>query len=162
MAAADLTAARLRELFHYDPDTGVFTRLVRVNRYPTVGTLNTRGYRIIHIGSRNYRTARLAFLYMTGSWPEFEVDHIDGQKTNDKFSNLRDVTKSINAQNKHVARNDNSSGLLGAHKLEGGKAWTSSIRVCGKQVSIGKFKTAQEAHDAYVKMKRIVHGGCTI
>jgi hypothetical protein len=72
------------------------------------GTVNSHGYRIIGIDNLDYRSGRLAWFYMLGKWPIFEIDHIDGNKLNDIWENLRDVTNTVNCQNSKKLRNKSS------------------------------------------------------
>jgi len=165
MAARDLTAAELRATLHYDPATGVFTRLAITNPNQhigqVVGNTNAAGYRRIGIGRTLYGAHRLAFLYMTGAWPTGEVDHINGDPSDNRFANLRDVPKALNQQNLQRAKRQNSSGYLGVHvRKEGGfraRIWD------GRRLRfLGTFDTAEEAHEAYVAAKRRLHEGCTL
>lgn len=159
-----LTAQKLRELLHYDPLTGKFTRLVRtsnrINIGDEAGSFNAKGYRQIYLGGLNYRANRLAWLYMTGEWPVNVVDHINGNRSDDRWSNLRDVPSFVNQQNYKGARKDSKTGLLGVTFTKG--RYTARIRVAGKYLSIGSFPTPELAHSAYLEMKRKVHEGCTI
>jgi HNH endonuclease len=100
-----LTAERLRELMTYHPETGMFTYLV--TRSPralagmhVAGSLNAVGYFVITIDRRHYTAHRLAWLWMTGEWPKHEIDHIDEVRTNNVWSNLRDVTRRLNLLNR--------------------------------------------------------------
>lgn len=159
-----LTQARLQELLHYDPDTGVFTR--RVWTGPNVKVGSVAGCKIrsghIHIKlcGKRYYAHRLAWLYMTGTWPILSIDHINGIADDNRFSNLRVVTHSVNLQNLRRARKDNRSGMIGVHE-RGGK-FRATIRVGGKNISLGTFASADAAHDAYVNAKRRLHPGSTL
>jgi len=167
MKRLDLSAERLRELLHYDPETGVFTRCVaRPGKSRAVGcragTLNKVGYRQIGIDGHVYLEHRLAFLYMTGEWPKFTVDHINCTLTENKWSNLRDVPQRINAHNERSARSTNSTGLLGVTKRADTGRHQALITVDGKHFSLGCFDTAEEAHEAYKVAKREMHEGSTL
>jgi hypothetical protein len=104
---------------------------------------------------------RLAWLYMTGSLPTHQIDHIDGDRKNNRWTNLRDVTTSVNQQNRRTPRSDNSCGLIGVTR-EKNNRFTASIRFEGKQRRLGTFATPEEAHSVYVEAKRRVHEGCTL
>jgi hypothetical protein len=111
-----LTAEKVRELLHYDPDTGIFTW--RVNRSNAkagaiAGSMDN-GYRLIKINGHKHLASRLAWLYMTGAWPERNIDHRDLGPSNDRWENLRLGDHSENAQNTHVRRN-NKVGKKGVH-----------------------------------------------
>lgn len=103
-------------------------------------------------------------LLMTGDSPpdDMTVDHIDGDKLNNRWSNLRVVTQAVNNQNLRSARVGSKSGLIGAHWNKQDKKWQAGIRINGKNVHLGKFDTPEEAHAAYIAKKREVHDGCTI
>jgi len=119
MAKTDLTAARLRELLHYDPDTGVFTRLVKTcNSLPInhpVGSIDRHGYYRTKIEYKTYSLHRLAWLYVYGSFPANHIDHINGRKTDNRICNLRNVTQAENIQNQREAQKGTRSGLLGTY-----------------------------------------------
>jgi hypothetical protein len=159
-----LTSTLLRELLNYDPLTGKFTRLVRtsnrINVGDEAGSFNAKGYRQIYLGGFNYRANRLAWLYMTGEWPADVVDHINGNRSDDRWVNLRDVPGYVNQQNYKRARRDSSTGFLGVSASNG--RYTARIRVAGKYLSLGSFSTPELAHLAYLTMKRKAHVGCTI
>jgi|ERR1700720_213694 len=113
----ELTVERLRERLSYDPESGIFTWRVavgcaRCRRKPgdLAGRLLDRGYRQIKIEGRQYLAHRLAVHYMTGAWPEHEVDHRDLDKSNNRWDNLRAATSSQNKSNTRRQRN-NTSGF---------------------------------------------------
>lgn len=156
-----LTAEELREIWHYDPDTGSFTwrKPTKIGRPP--GTkVNKRGYVTIMIRYKNYFAHRLAWLYMTGEWPKNRIDHINGVGSDNRFCNLRDVTVTVNAENQRRPRKDNGVGFLGVAKNN--KRFMAKIKVNGKFVYLGTFDTPEEAHAAYLEAKRQMHVGCAI
>ncbi len=159
-----LTQARLKEVLHYDPKTGLFTRRVKTSNSIAVGMpaghLHSSGYRIISVGGELRRAHRLAWLWMTGSWPSGQIDHINGRRHDNRFCNLREVTAQLNTQNLKSAQVNNKTGLLGvtAH----GPSWRATITVGGKQRTLGSFPTANLAHVAYLKAKRAEHTGNTL
>ena len=158
MATADVTAALLRDLFHYDPATGVFTRLVRTSnnsRLGPSGMVTKRGNVAICVVGKKRAAHRLAWLYMTGEWPADEIDHIDGDPTNNRFANLREANSAENKQNMRRARSGSKSGLLGVSPHQG--KWQARIHICGKVKRLGLFKTPEEAHLAYLTAKRELH-----
>jgi hypothetical protein len=165
MAAADLSATRLRELLHYDPDTGVFQwRVQRPKAVPgkTVGSIQAIGYLVIRVDARLHYGHRLAWLYMTGAWPSRKIDHRDGQKHNNCWANLRDVEDRVNAENVRQARCHGVSGHLGANKTKWPDKWRAIITVRGKQKHLGIFADPAEASAAYVEAKRKLHEGNTL
>lgn len=172
-----LTAERLRELVDYEPETGLFFwrheacggfhgSVVMHRQGERAGTpRKTDGRTVIRIEARTYLSYRLAWLWVTGNWPLLEIDHIDGDPTNDRFVNLRDASRRVNQQNIRKRKNDKrSSELLGvfANRPSYKKPWRSSISTGGKQKSLGSFDTEEEAHAAYVSAKRRLHEGCTL
>jgi len=164
MADSDITASRLREVLRYDADTGKFHWLVshqKIKRGDVAGAFTSKGYIRIKIDGRTYRAHRLAWFYVTGEWPKDEIDHRNTDKADNRISNLREASRSINEQNKRVARADNvSAGLLGVSKT--GRTWQAQIEFGEKKHYIGKFKTPEDAHAAYIEAKRKLHEGCTI
>ncbi len=162
-----LTQERLKELLSYDPESGLFVwRIARGGRMPgsDAGTVTNR-YLIINVDRRLYRAHRLAWLYSYGSWPVADIDHIDGDRLNNRISNLRQASRSENMQNQHTARSNNRSGLLGVHYMKRGhrlRRWYSKIKVGEKQKMLGYFLTPEEAHEAYLKAKKLHHPFQTI
>jgi hypothetical protein len=160
-----LTQARLKEVLHYDPETGIFTRKIRtstrVNAGDIAGYIASRGYVHIKVDGKAYTGHRLAWLYMTGHWP-FELDHKDGIRSHNWFDNLRDVSKSGNSQNQRKARKDNQNGYLGVSILKETGTFRACISINGKNKHLGCFKTAPEAHEAYLRAKRLFHQTCTL
>lgn len=150
-----LTQARLKELLHYDPETGLWTWLVdRPGKGAKVGDhpahLEGSGYLQFSVDGRNYRSNRLAWLYMTGEWPARLVDHEDRDRTNDRWANLRLATRSQNKANGGVYAN-NSLGVKGvgtsAHMKS--KPYRARIQVEGRAVHLGYFATPEQANAAY-------------
>lgn len=161
MAAAILTHARLRDLLHYDPNTGVFTW--RVSRKgvkhagAVAGDMNRRGYWRVNVDQRRYIASVLAWFYMTGAWPEQDIDHKDGVRHHNWWSNLRQVSRSVNNQNQRRAQCHSKSGYLGVSPNR--KGWAASINADGVKHHLGTFSTPQEAHAVYVEAKRRLHPG---
>ena len=157
----ELTQEILRSVLDYDQETGAFTWRIAVVQHKAgeqAGFATANGYLKIGIAGREVFAHRLAWLWMTGAWPENDVDHIDGDRTNNRWTNLRAATRGENLQNQRVARSNNQhSKLLGAslHKQTG--KWLAQIKYQGKHEYIGLFDTVEEAHEAYVARKRQVH-----
>lgn len=165
MVSTNLTAQRLRELLSYDPDTGDFTRIThKRGRRPAdgaaAGCRTDRGYIHIHASGRIYKAHRLAWLYVHGVWPDGDIDHIDGNKTNNRANNLRSVSTSVNMQNQRCAQKRNASGFLGV-TVHGGR-FEASIKLNGKNIYLGSYATPELAHAAYLAKKREIHPGCVI
>jgi hypothetical protein len=105
-----VTAQRIRELLHYDPNTGVFTRLVSTSSSAraggVAGSRHCDGYSVIWVDSRIYRSHRLAWLWMTGEWPTHQIDHINLDRADNRWSNLRHATQSQNMANTQTRANN--------------------------------------------------------
>jgi hypothetical protein len=159
-----LSHARALELYSYDPGTGVLTRRVSVSPNAraggVVGSPQSKGYLETSADGHRVLVHRLVWFFVHGEWPRGDIDHIDGDRTNNRVSNLRDVSRRVNLENQRRARSDSQSGLLGASPHQG--RWTARLRVDGKQHYLGLFDTPQLAHAAYIAAKRIRHAGCTI
>ena len=162
MSKRHITAEEVRRLFNYNPYTGIFTR--RIDRPPhkagEIAGYNCHGYIRIKITNQTYSAHRLAWLYVYGACPVGEIDHINGNCSDNRISNLRDVSHMKNCENKRKARADNKSGLLGVSKAD--NSWRAQIQVNGKKFHIGVFETKEEAHLAYIKAKRSLHTACSI
>lgn len=156
----ELTQERLKELLHYDPDTGVFTWLQPGKRRLvgfTAGTVNSRGYLYISIGGKQYRAHRLAWLYMTGEVPENEIDHRNGIGTDNRFANLRKATRSQNKANSATYKS-NSSGCKGVGFDKATGRWKARVQVNGKRISLGYFDSPESAYAAYCEAATKFHG----
>ena len=159
-----LTPKRLREILHYDSTTGVFTWAVRtsncINVGEIAGALQNKSYWHIRADGGSYQAHRLAWLYIYDEWPKGEIDHIDGNRLNNRIANLRDVSNIVNQQNQRRAQRHNKTGFLGVSPHLG--KFHASIRIDGKKTHLGSFDSPELAHAAYVNAKRVHHEGCTI
>ena len=157
----ELTQKRLKYLLHYDPATGLFTRRVRtsqMNRAGEVaGTRTGVDYVRISVDSQLYLAQRLVWLYVHGKVPSGDLDHIDGDKQNNRLDNLREVSRSVNMQNINAPRVNNKSGLLGVCRH--GPSFRAQIKLDGVRHTLGSFKTPEEAHAAYIAAKAAMHAG---
>lgn len=148
-----LTAARLRELLHYDPETGVFTWLAsnggrsRGNKVAGYTQRMTARYsrRRIIVDKREYKANRLAWLYMTGEWPDRQVDHINTNSMDDRWANLRLATPAQNQWNVGI-RSNNTTGFAGVQYDKRRKKWITALHI-----HLGRFDTPEAAHEAYKK-----------
>lgn len=145
-----LTAERLRECMSYDRDTGVFTWTQpsgrRLKAGDRAGSMNISiGYRVIGIDGERYYEHRLAWLWVTGQWPSLDIDHVNCDKADNRWENLRQATMAENIANVGSWRH-NTSGLKGAHWSKAAQRWSS--RIGGRH--LGLFDTKEDAHAAYV------------
>jgi hypothetical protein len=165
--SAEMTHDDLIGSLDYNAATGVFCWKKSIgtrNRVGDVaGYVEKRGYIQIKVGGKLHRAHRLAWFYVHGKWPEFQIDHIDGDKTNNAIANLRDVEPMRNSENVRKARISNkTSGLLGVTFHKPAKKWLAQIGAKGKHKYLGLFLDPLEAHQAYLTAKRELHEGCTI
>ena len=163
------THEAVKAALHYNEETGVFTWKVRPNprghQKPgdVAGCTDKRcGYVLIRLARRLYLAHRLAWFYVTGEWPKDQIDHRDGNKGNNAFGNLRDVTNQVNGQNLRTAKRSSLTRLLGASKTENGRFRAYITPPNRKTMSLGTFDTAEEAHNAYIQAKRQLHEGNTL
>lgn len=155
------TAARVRELLHYDPLSGVFTWKVRCRPQTPVGTIAGRtdkdGYISVGINKKLYKAHRLAHLYMTGEWPAEQIDHINGVRSDNRWSNLREATNQQNQMNTRKQSN-NTSGFKGASWSRTARKWQAMVGINGKQYSLGYFDTPEAASAMYEGAAAILFG----
>ncbi len=161
-----ITQKRLRELFHYDPETGIFTRKVTRRRGAIgaePGTIK-KGRRVIKIDDREYFAHRLAWLYIHGVFPAKVIDHRDGNPLNNRLSNLRDVPQCGNAQNLRHPNKNNKSGFLGVSPVGKAGKFAAQIKPSGSRTpkTLGIFDTPEAASDAYLVAKKLLHPYQTI
>jgi hypothetical protein len=148
------TAEEIRELLTYVPETGRWIRNGKdFNGYP-----NNRGYRRIMVGRTFFLAHRLAWLWVHGEWPCGQIDHINGNREDNRLCNIRVVDNATNGQNRKRAVY--AGRLLGAYPH--GKGFRAKICVHRKRIGLGTFPTEQQAHQAYLEAKRKLHAGCTI
>lgn len=156
-----ITQERVKELIHYDPATGIFTRIKQssgnYSRRRQIGQPSdheNKNYGMIRIDGQVHKSHRIAWLYMTGSWPSGVVDHKDGNKANNAFYNLRDCTQQQNLYN-----SPHPSGLnraKGTTEFRG--KFRARIRIDGKVRELGMFNTREEAHNAYIDAMHDYYG----
>lgn len=161
-----LTAERLRELLDYDPLTGVFIARKSGGHRKAgdiAGSLSTSGYIILGVdGETSLYAHRLAWLYVHGSWPCDLIDHINGDKLDNRIANLRPANRQRNAQNLKRSHADNKTGYLGVVEIPGTGMFYASICAKGKRHWLGRHATAEAAFAAYVSKKRELHEAGTL
>lgn len=142
-----LTADDLRRLVDYDPETGIFTWKISrrgVNAGERSGCVNAEGYVLIGVCKKLYLAHRLAWLYMTGTWPECTIDHRNGQRSDNRWVNLRPATYSENNANTGL-RGNNSSGVTGVAFERRRKRWRAYITTGKRRLELGRFDTIEQA-----------------
>lgn len=164
-AMTELTIERARELFSYDENTGILKRknLTRgVNSSLISGSKTDQGYLRTFVDGISYKNHRLIWFIYYGLWPSDNIDHIDGDGCNNRISNLRVATQAKNIQNLRKSHKDSVTGYLGTTFDKSRGLYMALIRAHGRNVYLGRFKTPEEAHHAYLNAKRQLHAGCTI
>lgn len=154
-----LTQAEVRDWLFYDCETGTFTRKKRgpgVRLGAACERESRGGYVRVQLKGKAYPAHRLAWLYVYGSWPSQEIDHINRVRNDNRICNLREVTRSQNRQNS-AAVSSSKSQLKGAHWESSRKLWRAQICVNGRDVFLGRFKDPMAAHAAYVQAAASLH-----
>tara|TARA_R110000787_G_scaffold198918_2_gene309980 strand:+ start:662 stop:1153 length:492 start_codon:yes stop_codon:yes gene_type:complete len=144
-----ISQAKLKELFIYNKDSGIFTRIVSTacnNKVgDVVGSLDN-GYLRVKVDGKNYRLHRLAFLYVTGEMPE-EVDHLNHVRSDNRWVNLREASDIENSRNKSISKS-NTSGVIGVFWAKDRNRWRSQIMVDNKTIWLGQFAEFSDAVNA--------------
>ncbi len=157
----NITSEELKRLLTYNHDTGAFNWKSRSDvskswnsRYAgkEAGTLSN-GYVKITINKKQHFAHRLAYLFMEGIAPNGEIDHIDGDKKNNRYVNLRVVTSTQNKRNMSIPRT-NSSGLMGVRYREDKKKWVAYISIKNRFVHLGYYASRELAHSARLEAER--------
>lgn len=146
----ELTNHRATELLRYEPDSGhLYWRSSGTGKRTDrpAGTVAPEGYIKIRVDGRLYRAHRLAWLMTTGRWPANEIDHLNGNKADNRWANLRDVDHHTNVMNRQLTSRSNSTGLTGVYPKN--KRFVAILCRNGKSAYLGTFDTASEAHQAY-------------
>lgn len=147
-----LTATELRSVLDYDSETGVFKWRKRMNRKGHVGapagTPDSKGYVQIRLYERAYKAHRLAWLHTYGVWPQLVIDHINGDRTDNRIANLRQATGSQNHANSRRYKN-NTSGVKGVSWVERVGKWRAYIVVNRRQTHLGLFDNREDAAASY-------------
>lgn len=154
-----LTQAALKTLLAYEPATGRFTwRVKRFGARPGAiagGSRKHDGYWRISFNGHRYLAHRLAWLYVYGVWPSKQIDHINGNRCDNRIKNLRDVDQYQNCQNQKVHR-DSKSAIKGVYRHQG--RWHAEIMCEGIRARLGSYATAAEAKAARAVFERRIAG----
>jgi len=155
-----ITHNELLRILKYDKDTGLFfwnspRPKIRVGQQ--AGHLHHKGYIYLEIYGKHYSAHRLAWFYCTKKWPIDQIDHINGDKSDNRIENLREAT---NGQNRANSKTKNKSGYKGVtfrqHLKD--KPYIAKINHNKKTIHIGCFKTPEEAFEAYKVYAKKLHG----
>lgn len=157
------------KLFSYDPETGVLTRIAYQTRAREIvplpepkpaGCLKD-GYLRVSLFGRSFYVHRLAWLIVHGEWPDV-IDHINGDRSDNRIANLRSITDAENHQNIRRPKVNNPHGMLGVNWHAGAGKFMAQISVNNRSKYLGLFDTAEEAQAAYFHAKRELHDLATI
>jgi hypothetical protein len=148
-----ITQTGLKAVLYYDPGAGRFVWLTdrrgQIKSGDAAGTPTHNGYVAIKINGKVYGAHRLAFIYMTGTAPVGNVDHANGDRSDNRWSNLRSCTQSQNCANSRLSK-ANKSGFKGVFYETRRNKWVGRIRIRGRNYHLGQYETAEAAHAAYV------------
>lgn len=154
----------LRQLLRYDPETGklfwrmrdasMFANEIRARQWNTrcagkeaLTTRHAAGYKCGPVMNKLYLAHRVAIALVNGEWPEGEVDHINGDRTDNRWCNLRAVSHQENAKNRAIGRG-NSSGLMGVYWSKANLCWIAEIKADGVKHHLGSFASKEAAYAA--------------
>ena len=155
-----MTQDELKQILFYCAITGHFTWLVSNSNSVTVGTRagtpKKPGYRQVKINNKRYYEHRLAWLYHYGYLPTKQIDHINGDRSDNRITNLREATPAENSQNKGKNKT-NTSGYTGVSLDKVSGKLRAQIQKDGKKIFLGLFNTPEEGHEAYLKAKAKLH-----
>jgi hypothetical protein len=146
-----ITQEYLKSILHYDPETGLFTWIKprpKINVGDIAGGIDELGYIRIKIDNKKYRAHRLAHFYMNGKFPDNEVDHKDLNRSNNKWSNIREATRIQNFGNQNKYSN-NKSGIKGVCWDKDACKWLAQIQINNKKIKLGRYINIKDAELAY-------------
>jgi hypothetical protein len=152
-------AELLRLRLDYNPNTGVFTWKNGRRKGFAAGSLTPTGYITIRLG-KQYEAQRLAWFAVHGDFPKAQIDHINGITTDNRIVNLRVASHAENQQNRKGDRSDSKTGVIGVSARRSG--FLARIKVNKREIHLGCFETAEEAHAAYLAAKKRLHPFTTI
>ena len=155
-----ITKERLEQFVRYEPTTGLLTWIIspggRAKIGATVGSKHSRGYREARIDGCRLFVHQAVWVLMTGSWPSHQIDHINGDRSDNRWGNLRAAMQYQNSANMR-RRPSNQSGFKGVVKTNK-NGWTAYIHVSGKTRYLGVFSTPEAASAAYENAAREAWG----
>lgn len=155
-ADCSLTHDYLKSILRYDPETGLFSWVKKIPHSRSLGIaggLCSQSYWRIKINKKSYKGHRLAWFYVYGVWPTNQIDHINGIRHDNRLINLREAQSFENAQNRGFA-SKSASGILGVTFRPTRGIYLARLQVNGKRLTLGRFKSAEEAAQAYKSKKQ--------
>jgi hypothetical protein len=144
----------LRQSFTYDCGSGVLTR-TRTNK--AANSMDVHGYVVVFFNGKIYKAHRLIWAIVHGELPKGHIDHINGNRSDNRIQNLRVVTQQQNSHNQQNINKRNKSGFRGVCWNRKSSKWQASISVNSKTIYIGVFSTPENAHLAYLNAKKVYH-----
>lgn len=163
------TQEQLRELFFYDFQTGSLIRRkclpnIRSNKITNqhlIGrictTPSTGGYLVTSVRKKLYVAHRLIWAYVHGVWPKNDIDHINGNRADNRIENLREATRAENLQNRTVRNKNNTSGYPGVYWCKNKQKWCVEIKINRKKISLGNYDSKEDAVCARITGKKKYH-----
>lgn len=148
------------DLFSYDPETGEITRLVYRSHFrkgTIAGKIDTHGHRQITVNGKAYMAHRLAWYLHYGEWPEKHLDHINGDRDDNRVTNLRLASRSQNGRNRKLNKN-NTSGIKGVIWDKRDRKWMVRVMHNCKSHYGGRFKNLYDAAKAVRELREKLHG----
>lgn len=155
-----ITHEELIQVMTYDPQTGVFSwnkKRNGIRNMDNAGCVTKRGYVNIYINYKKYLAHRLAWFYVYGEWPSKQIDHINGDKSDNRISNLRLANGSENQLNRWIDSR-NTSGIKGVCWHKNNKKWQASASLGGKEYYLGQYVNIKDAEKAVVDFREKHHG----
>ncbi|MBX9902143.1 MAG: HNH endonuclease [Burkholderiaceae bacterium] len=155
--SSGITQSELKEIVFYDQSTGHFVWRKRFRKSTgddVAGSLFKNGYVYIQISNKSYRAHRLAWLYVYGNFPALYLDHINGDRSDNRIGNLREVSCSENMKNQRIGVK-NTSGYLNISWQKSRLKWSVGLKVNGKSINVGRFDSLDDAikarNEAYIQ-----------
>jgi len=155
-----LTYKRATEVLSYDAQTGIVTWKKstgpRAFVGAPVGCKSRKGYLEFQVDGGSYKVHRVAWLIHTGQWPVDQIDHINGDKADNRIANLREATNAQNCQNRR-RKSTNTSGVTGVTYVTRDKRWVAQINIDGKQQVIGRFADKASAVERRLVLEKTLY-----